>query len=1190
MSGPHIPNGDEPAHAVDDGAARREALEPGRSFIVQAPAGSGKTELLIQRYLVLLAQSNEPEEIAAITFTRKASAEMKLRVMAALDAARAAGDDELAPHERHTRTLARRVLSREATRGWNLAANAQRLRIQTFDSLCASLTRQMPVLSAFGAQPRSVENAGRLYREAARAALAQLDDEAPHANDIASLLLHLDNNLAAVEEMLAAMLARRDHWLPHLFGASQREVLEHGLAEACRGAHRTVAALFPAASIDDLCVVACYAADNLAANGSASPIVACGGMRKLPGEDEEGHAVWLGLATLLLTNEGTWRSRLDVNIGFPPGAGNPRGWKERTAVLIQSLDSIPGLADALHALRALPAAAYTEAQWQVLGAITRLLPLAVAQLKLVFAARGEADFVEVAQRANLALGDAEAPTDLMLALDYRIHHLLVDEFQDSSYTQVALLEKLVAGWNEGDPSDDVYTAKTLFLVGDPMQSIYRFRQAEVGLFLAARRTGLGGVDLVPLTLSANFRSRAGIVNWVNGAFGAVMPASDDMATGAVSYAPSQAVRADGEAHQAGRVVVHAGFHGVEGEAACVAAIVQSARTARPQGTVAVLVRTRSVLRAIAPALRQAGLAFQSIEIEPLGHRQAVQDVYSLTRALAHGADRIAWLSVLRAPWCGLSLADLNALAGRDASGAPASSESQQDFFGVFESTQASPVDGEGGDGTPTLWEAVCSPSQGLTSDGAARLARLRESLASIVENSLRGSLRARVESAWLALGGPGCVMDASDIEDVDIYFDCLAKHEEAGEITDPAEFAEAVERLFALPDSAADERLQIMTIHKAKGLEFDTVIVPGLHAGSRSDEKRLLAWMETPLGEDAGGRGTLLIAPVNPAGSDNEPTYQYLRQLEKVKARHEETRLLYVAATRAREELHWLGNGKLDKNGAVGSPPGNSLLARLWPVLEADFKLQHQNPAAPHIAQGTTTAPTGISQLLRRFKSDWQIPTLPAPVTWAAPSRVEAGREAVEFSWAGETARHVGSVVHRWMQRIAEDGLSGWNDARVETLRDAFHAQLAARGVAEAECVAAAGRVAESMKRTLDDPRGRWLLEDRTTAQSEYRLSSMDGGVRRDWIIDRTFVDDEGNRWIVDFKTSRHEGADVDGFMDRERERYRGQLEGYAKLLSVKADGALPGSGAASANGNVRLGLYFPLLGGWREWEYGVKG
>jgi hypothetical protein len=491
---------------------------------------------------------------------------------------------------------------------------------------------------------------------------------------------------------------------------------------------------------------------------------------------------------------------------------------------------------------------------------------------------------------------------------------------------------------------------------------------------------------------------------------------------------------------------------------------------------------------------------------------------------------------------------------------------------------------------PTLWESVSSPLPWLPADGAARLARLRETLAPIVENSLRGSLRARVEAAWLALGGPGCVMDASDIDDVDIYFDCLAQHEEAGEITNPAEFAEAVARLFALPDAAADERLQIMTIHKAKGLEFDTVIVPGLHAASRSDEKQLLAWMETPIGEDAFGRGTLLIAPVNPAGSDDEPTYKYLRQLEKVKARHEETRLLYVAATRAREELHWLGHGQVDRNGAVRPPPGNSLLARLWPVLESDFTAQHRNPTAPQIAQGTIPVPMGISQLLRRFKSDWRLPALPEPVTWEAPPRVEAGREAVEFSWAGETARHVGSVVHRWMQRVAEDGLGDWNDARVETLRDAFHAQLAARGVAEAECGAAAGRVAEALKRTLEDPRGRWLLQDRTTARSEYRLSSLEGGVRRDWIIDRTFVDNDGNRWIVDFKTSRHEGSDIDAFMDRERDRYRLQLEGYAKLLSAKTENTLPGAAVATTPANVRLGLYFPLLCGWREWEYRAGG
>ncbi|MFM9972423.1 MAG: PD-(D/E)XK nuclease family protein, partial [Burkholderiales bacterium] len=146
---------------------------------------------------------------------------------------------------------------------------------------------------------------------------------------------------------------------------------------------------------------------------------------------------------------------------------------------------------------------------------------------------------------------------------------------------------------------------------------------------------------------------------------------------------------------------------------------------------------------------------------------------------------------------------------------------------------------------------------------------------------------------------------------------------------------------------------------------------------------------------------------------------------------------------------------------------------------------------------------------------------------------------------------------------------------------------LAARGVAESECGAAAGRVAEALKRTLGDQRGQWLLGERREAKSEYRLSSMNATGRRDWVIDRTFLDDEGTRWIVDFKTSRHEGGDVEAFLDRERERYRGQLEGYAELLLRQSSNAHDSKGTnASALGAIRLGLYFPLLGGWREWNY----
>ena len=197
---------------------------------------------------------------------------------------------------------------------------------------------------------------------------------------------------------------------------------------------------------------------------------------------------------------------------------------------------------ALADTRRLPPPAYTEAQWQVLEAITELLKRAVGQLKLVFQSRGQVDFTEVSQRALLALEDSEGPTDLALRLDYQIRHLLIDEFQDTSISQFELLARLTAGWTPDD-------GRTLFAVGDPMQSIYRFREAEVGLFLRARAEGIGNVVLTPLELSANFRSQAGIVAWVNEAFAQVMPEREDIASGAVAYTASQAVhpRLDGDA-------------------------------------------------------------------------------------------------------------------------------------------------------------------------------------------------------------------------------------------------------------------------------------------------------------------------------------------------------------------------------------------------------------------------------------------------------------------------------------------------------------------------------------------------------------------------------------------------------------------------------------------------------------------
>ena len=521
-----------------DRAQRHAALDAARSFIVQAPAGSGKTTLLVERFLALLETVKQPEEIVAITFTRKAAAEMRERVL-----------EKIAPEL------------------------APRLRIQTIDALCASLTAQMPVLARFGAQPGVAEDPAELYREAAARALARITPP------VARLLAHLDNNVADATALLAEMLARRDQWLRNAGGAPSRAELEQTLCFERNRLLDIARALYAGASVE--------------------------------------------LAQEVLTKKGEWRKR--------PAAP-------------AELVAIPGLEQALAALLGAPPEKYTEQQWEALEAIVALLKPAVAELRLLFAERGEVDFTEIAHGALLALGTPDAPTDLMLSLDVRVRHLLVDEFQDTSNSQWELIERLTAGWEPGD-------GRTVFVVGDPMQSIYRFRDAQVGLFLHARRAGLPNVALEPLALSTNFRSQGALVEWVNRVFPTVLPAAEDESSGAVPYSPSSAYE---EADLEGAPTLDL-LADRAAEARRVVELIQQAR-----GKSAILVRNRSHLDHIVPLLKEAGIKFRAVEIEQLGEKQVVQDLYALTRALTHLADRVAWLAILRAPWCGLDLNELSA--------------------------------------------------------------------------------------------------------------------------------------------------------------------------------------------------------------------------------------------------------------------------------------------------------------------------------------------------------------------------------------------------------------------------------------------------------------------------------------------------------------------------------------------------
>ena len=194
---------------IADRAARERALDTAASFIVQAPAGSGKTGLLIQRYLKLLEIAEAPDAVVAITFTRKAAGEMRSRVVESLRWAETGVPPE-AEHDRLTFDIAQRALARDRQRNWNLLQNPAQLRIETIDALCAAITRRMPWLARFGAIPEISENAADLYREAARNALRHADQDHPA---LSYLLLHLDNDFQKAEQLICQMLEKRDQWL-----------------------------------------------------------------------------------------------------------------------------------------------------------------------------------------------------------------------------------------------------------------------------------------------------------------------------------------------------------------------------------------------------------------------------------------------------------------------------------------------------------------------------------------------------------------------------------------------------------------------------------------------------------------------------------------------------------------------------------------------------------------------------------------------------------------------------------------------------------------------------------------------------------------------------------------------------------------------------------------------------------------
>jgi ATP-dependent exoDNAse (exonuclease V) beta subunit len=1131
-----------------DARARDLALDVRRSWLVQAPAGSGKTELLIQRILALLAQVDHPEQIVAMTFTRKAAAEMRDRVLDALRRANDAANEPVTAHARRTRELARAALERDEARGWQLVQNPVRLRIMTIDALAASIARAAPVISGLGALPRFVDDATALYRAAARATLADARADDP---DWRIFLHWLDNNAETAISLLEKMLAVRDRWPDRLIVADRialRIEIERALADEIRTTLATLRELLPPPLAAEIAELAALALATLEADDKDADRVAMLRVlvkeRGLPSIDVSALATWQAFADWTVTKAGTILVAPNVRHGFPAGAlaapakARFERWLARAAAL-------PDFVPALHALRAMPPARFDDDAWEFVCATISILPQAAARLLLEMQARREADFAEATQRALLALGTPEQPEDLLLAFDRRIAHLLIDEFQDTSAAQLALFTKLTEGWQAGD-------GRTLLAVGDPMQSIYRFREAEVRIFIEAQKAArVGNVPVGVVQLAQNFRARRPVVDWINAIFARVLPPSSDPARGEVEY--RAAIAADASPSGAPSSPTIELFADRRAEAAAVVARIREAQAAGAQ-SVAVLVRARAHADLLLPTLRAAGIEYTAVELEALSERLATRDLTALARALSQPADDLAWLAVLRAPWCGLSLDDLLTIV-------EASGGAEPEHKTWRERSKAGRV-----------WLALRDPSlpQRLSQDGVARLARFDRAITPAIDARGRMPLSLRVRSAWLALGGPACGEGALDRDGADRFFALLTGHERGGDLADFDAFVAASEALFANPPTGVAP-VQLMTLHRAKGLEFDAVLLPGLDRPPRgSGTTSPLRWRMHQRGE----RRTLILAPLRARAGQrttSDPVYSWLGALETVEEFAELGRLLYVGATRARRHLHLFAVAQPDTKAkpdvAWKRSGSGTALNRLWDAILPQVRAL-PIPDAVDAEDQTQSAP--VAGPLMRVREDWTLPPVPPPVPIA-----EAGARstlAPIFDWAQARAAAVGTVAHRQLASLPREGVDAWSDERFRATRPAVIAALAREGVDPRDRNEAALVVEEVIRRTLADPRGRWLFDPaHQEARSEWALAGVDQGEVVHIVVDRTFIA-EGERWIVDFKTGGHEGGDPAAFLAREVERYRDQLARYARIVS--ALDARP----------VRLALYYPLLlDGFRE-------
>jgi ATP-dependent exoDNAse (exonuclease V) beta subunit len=984
----------------------------------------------------------------------------------------------------------------------------------------------MPIISGLGGGVTVTDDVLPLYEQATNELYELLGDASERGDALRQLLLSMDNNWQRCSELLVTLLGRRADWIKELgqhenpdraagqLSVTLERVIQERLSEALKvvdagwlcdiqkqaqNAHQRLIR-YVQGSIVDASKVTLLDDDDVSLTSNTSDI-----------------ANWQWLVRWLLTADNAPRKRLDKNGGFQPKIDQDA--KDQVLGLIGELEHQPNWQRVLIEIAALPRPDLDDGEWQGVLRLSRVLPVLAAQLLTVFRARGAVDHAHVAMAAETALGSDEMPTDLALRLDYQISHILIDEFQDTSQGQFRLIEKLCRGWAEHNYIDKD-SPRTLFIVGDAMQSIYGFRYADVGLFLLAREEGIANVLMESRDLSRNFRSQAGVIDWVNGQFDTLIPGEGESRLGVVPMTHALPTR---ERLSGNAVEIHNFPDDSRLEARYVGDRIEAILELEPESSVAVLARTRAALEPISEVLRERSIDIVGTDLTSFSRRASVSDLMSLTSWLANPADTVALASVLRAPMIGLTLMDLGVLVPL-----------------LAEQSLASIRAGLG------------TSSEGVSDDGIVRAKTAFDALLWGDSKRDRLNLVSWVEQVWRRLGGD-LTTPSDELSDVDAFFTQLRDQETRGLGLNIEPLNKWHSSKYAAHESAS-ARVELMTLHKSKGLEFDHVFIVGAGRTGRSSQRPLLRWNRDE-------RLGLLIA-ARPEKNTGGALYDYLSFINKCKEDQELIRLYYVGVTRAKRSCTVTATCSSE----ASWPPKAS--RSFWSQFCEVATEVTYHPAADIPLSSTPERPL---QTLARVKKPINM-TQPGDVT----SETVSAPVYSDLRQGNLASRRYGTVLHRGLEL-----LSHHRDLPESCPPDVFNAlrfQLRAQTGHSVRLENELQRLVSDINRVLADKIGRWVLSaDHSDAHSELTLYVPRED--REVIIDRTFIESETQtRWVIDYKTSHpEEGIEIARFLEQETTKYQRQLQDYRSAL-VEYD--------LSANSGVKhckMALYFPTLGLFQE-------